>query len=78
MTQPADVRSSRSPLSLFGILLGAIAFVFVPPLFGGAGIVLGAVGLSRNERFGWLAVGVSMTGLVLGMVFGVVVFVSPS
>ncbi|CAN5796235.1 hypothetical protein BH20ACT6_BH20ACT6_04920 [soil metagenome] len=51
-----------------------IAVFFLPPLFGIAGIVLGAIAVRKGERLGWWAVGVSIAGLVLGLILGAVVF----
>jgi hypothetical protein len=43
----------------------------VPPLFGIAGLIVGAVAMSRKERLATLALVVSALGLVCGMVIGV-------
>lgn len=66
--------SPGNTLSIIGIVCGAIAFVLCPPLFGIAGIVLGSIGLSRQESLGWWAIGVSVAGLVFGMVIGMLLF----
>jgi len=68
--------STASPgntLSIIGIVCGVLALLVCPPLFGIAGIVLGAIGLSRKESLGWWAIGASVAGLVLGLVLSVLV-----
>jgi hypothetical protein len=59
--------------SIAGIILGAVAFLFVPILLGPAGLILGAVGKSRSERLAIPALIVSACGLILGMLLGLVV-----
>src|SRR5579884_2955272 len=46
----APPQSGGNGFSIAGIVLGAIAFLFVPPLFGILGIVFAAVGLNKKER----------------------------
>lgn len=62
--------------STAGIILGAIAFLLLPILFGPAGLILGAVGKSRGESKAVVAMVVSALGLVVGMFLGFVVFSS--
>ena len=62
--------------STAGIILGVIAFLFIPIIFGPAGIILGAIGMSKGESKGGVAIAVSAAGLVLGMLLGVLVFAS--
>jgi hypothetical protein len=59
--------------SIVAIVLGAVAFLFFPILLGPAGMILGAVGKSRNERLAIPAMIISACGLVVGMVLGLVV-----
>jgi hypothetical protein len=69
-------RNDSNTLSTIGIVLGAIAFVFFPILFGPAGLVLGAVARSRGERRAVTAMVVSGIGLVVGMILGAVIYSS--
>ncbi|MCK1794529.1 hypothetical protein MTQ01_00485 [Streptomyces sp. XM4193] len=55
-------------------MLGCVAFLFCPPGFGIAGIVCGVVAENKNERLANTAIGVSIAGLIIGMILGVVVF----
>lgn len=60
--------------SIAGIVCGAIAFLFCPPLFGLAGLVLGAVARSKGEPKANVALTVSAIGLVVGMIVGALLF----
>ena len=71
---PPAPQNQSNVLSIVGIVLGAIAFLFCPPLFGLAGIICGAVARSRGERLATAALVVSAAGLVIGMVLGYLVF----
>lgn len=65
--------SGKNTLSIIGIVCGAVAFLFVPPLFGIAGIILGVVGRSKGERLSTVAIVVSALGLVVGMILSYLV-----
>ncbi|MBU7597891.1 DUF4190 domain-containing protein [Streptomyces sp. P38-E01] len=66
--------NDSNTLSIVGIVLGCVAFLFCPPGFGIAGIVCGVVAKNKNERLANTAIGVSIAGLIIGMILGVVVF----
>ena len=63
-------------LSTAGIILGVIAFLFLPIVFGPAGLICGAIAKSKGEPKAVVAMIVSGAGLVLGMILGVLVFAS--
>lgn len=67
-------QSSGNGFSIAGIVMGAIALLFVPPLFGILGLVFGGIGLSKKEKLAPVAMIVSGLGLVLGIILGVIVF----
>ncbi|WP_327092041.1 hypothetical protein OIE66_15830 [Nonomuraea sp. NBC_01738] len=68
--EPPKARSGAQVLSIIGFVCAAIALVFIPILFGIAGIVLGVVGHTRGEPLGkWTAVTSGVT-MILGMVIG--------
>ncbi|MTE21482.1 hypothetical protein F0L17_20675 [Streptomyces sp. TRM43335] len=71
--QPQPPNTSNT-LSVVGIVLGCVAFFFCPPLFGIAGIVCGVIANSKGERLAKTAIGVSVAGLVLGMILGFFLF----
>ena len=73
--QPQTTAQNPSnTLSIIGIVCGVIALLFIPPLFGIAGVVLGVVARSKGERLGTIAIIVAAIGLVVGMILGYVVF----
>ena len=46
-----------------------VAILFLPPLFGLAGLVLGVIGGALGDRpLGWYAAAASVAGAVIGMV----------
>jgi len=63
--------SEANLLSIIGIICGVVAFLFFPILFGPAGLTLGGIAISKREPLGWVALGVSAAGLVIGMILGV-------
>lgn len=71
---PATAQNRSNTLSIIGIVCGVVALLFIPPLFGIAGIVLGIVGRSKGERLATVAIVVAAVGLVVGMILGYVVF----
>lgn len=60
--------SPSNTLSIIGIVLGILAIPLCPFLFGGAGIILGVMGKSKNERLGVTAIIVSVCGMVVGII----------
>lgn len=72
--QPQPSPQGSSTLSIVGIVLGCVALFFCPPLFGIGGIVCGAVANSKGERLASTAIGVSIVGLVGGIILGFVFF----
>lgn len=67
-------QDSSNTLSVVGIVLGCIAFFFCPPGFGIAGIICGAVAQSKGQRLAGTAIGISVAGLVGGIVLGFLFF----
>ncbi|TMR16585.1 hypothetical protein ETD85_55155 [Nonomuraea zeae] len=58
-------------MSIIGFVCAAVAVLFVPVLFGLAGIVLGIVGHTRGEPLGkWTAVAAG-TGMIIGTVLSI-------
>lgn len=58
-------------MAIIGIVCGLIAFVFCPPGFGIAGMVLGGLAIGKQEKnLGIAAIVVSVIGLVVGIAFG--------
>ncbi len=84
MTWPAQTYPQPAPYpqtvgngySTAGIILGAMAFLCLPIVFGPAGLILGAIAKSRGERHAGTAMWVSGLGLVVGMFLGVLILTS--
>lgn len=71
--QGTSSAGASNGFSIAGIVCGAVAFLFFPIILGPAGLVLGAVGMSKKESLGWVALVVSGAGLVIGMLLGIIV-----
>ncbi|MDK1472050.1 hypothetical protein QNO07_01165 [Streptomyces sp. 549] len=66
--------STGNMLSIIAMVLGVIALIFLPIIFGPIGIVLAIIAkMVRHERLATAAIVVSAVGLVGGMVLGAVV-----
>jgi len=55
-------------------IMGAIAFLFVPIVFGVLGIVFGAVAKSKGDPIGQRAMIFSIVGLAVGIALGALFF----
>ena len=66
--------STGNTFSIIGIVCGAIAFLFFPIIFGPAGLILGAIGLSKKEKLAPVALAVAAAGLIGGMIIGAIAF----
>jgi membrane protein YqaA with SNARE-associated domain len=67
---PVTATPSSNTFSIWGIVLGSVAFLFLPVVFGPVGIILSAVGKSKNESRSTVALTVSIVGTVMGMILG--------
>ena len=63
-------------LSILAMVFGGLAVLFLPILFGPAGIVCGAVATSKGDRLGKIGLIVAVVGMVLGFVLGALVYSS--
>jgi hypothetical protein len=55
--------------TILGFVFAVVAILFVPPVFGLAGVVLGIVGATLGDRpLGWYAAGAAVLGLLIGEV----------
>lgn len=67
----SEKKNPGKTLAILGIVSGGIAFAFLPPLFGIAGIILGSFAVKKgNKQLGWAAVGISIAGFVVGIILG--------
>lgn len=70
----ATAQPGKAPaLSIIAFVLGAIGILFVPLLFGGAGIVCAAIGLSRKEKPAKVALIFTVIATVAGLILGAIV-----
>ncbi|MBM3743788.1 MAG: hypothetical protein FJW46_05780 [Actinobacteria bacterium] len=67
---PTPPTTESNTFSILGIVFGGIAFLFLPILFGPAGIGFAVAAMIKKEKLGGAAIGVSVAGTVLGMIFG--------
>ena len=73
----SPITNSGNGFSTAGIIIGAVAFLFFPIILGPVGLILGAVGKSKGEPRAVVAMVVSGCGLVIGMIIGAIVGLSP-
>lgn len=74
MTQSAPTAEARgNTLSIIGIVCGVIAVIFLPILFGPAGIILGVIGKTRHEKLSTIAIVVAVVGMIIGFILSYVV-----
>lgn len=73
---PHHVQASSSGrvLSILGFVFGVVAILFVPILFGPAGIVCAGIGIAKGDRLGKPALAVAIIGMILGFILGAVVY----
>lgn len=67
---PVPQANESNTFSILGITFGGVAFLFLPILFGPAGIGFAIAAMSKKEKLSGVAIGVSIAGTVLGMIFG--------
>ncbi|WP_305787397.1 hypothetical protein [Symbioplanes lichenis] len=71
----APARATGNGFSIAAIVLGCVAVLFLPIVFGPAAIILASVGKSRGERRSTVALSVAGGGMTLGFIVGVLVAV---
>ncbi|MCG7288187.1 hypothetical protein MHY85_19715 [Cellulomonas sp. ACRRI] len=70
---PAPAGTGTPVLSIITFVLSAIAILFLPIVFGLAGIVTGIVAVVRKERLGKIALIVAVVATVIGFALGALV-----
>jgi hypothetical protein len=75
-TNALSSNAAAKPLAIIGIVLGVIAALLLPPLFGPAGLICGGIAFALGEkRLGMIAMvvaaGCTMIGMTLGFLFAV-------
>lgn len=72
-SQPPMQAKASNGLSTAAIILGAIGLLFVPMVFGTAGLILGIVAKSKKEPRANVAIAIGIIGLVGGIILGAIV-----
>lgn len=70
---PVAAGTGTPVLSIITFVLSAIAILFLPIVFGIAGIVTGIVAVVRKERLGKIALIVAIVATVIGFALGALV-----
>ena len=65
-----SIKNESNTFSIISIVLGGLAFILLPPFFGGAGVILAIIGKTKNEKMWGIGLAVSIVGAVVGMIFG--------
>jgi uncharacterized membrane protein len=65
--------SSSSTFSIIAIVLGGLAFLFLPIFLGPASIILAVIAKSKQEKLATVALAVSILGTVVGLILGVII-----
>ena len=72
MTDPNSANQSNT-FSILAIVLGSVALLIFPVVFGPVAIVLGVVGLVKKERLAPVGLTVGILGMVVGAFVGYLV-----
>lgn len=70
---PVGASTGTPVLSIITFVLSAIAILFLPIVFGLAGIVTGIVAVVRKERLGKIALIVAIVATIIGFALGALV-----
>lgn len=65
--------NKSNTFSIIAMVLGGVALLLFPIVFGPAAIVLGVVGLVKKERLAPIGITVGILGMLVGMFLGAVV-----
>ena len=68
--QSATMTAASNLFSIIAFVCAGISVLFIPVLFGPAGLILGAVGLTKKERFAPIAIAAAAGCMIAGMVIG--------
>lgn len=55
------------------MVLGGLALLVLPIVFGPAAIILGVVGLTKKEKLAPVGIAVGILGMIVGMFIGAIV-----
>jgi hypothetical protein len=66
-------KSSSNTFSILAIVLGGLALLVLPIVFGPAAIILGVVGITKKETLAPIGLTVGILGMLVGMFIGALV-----
>jgi hypothetical protein len=66
-------QSSSNTFSILAMVLGGLALLVLPIVFGPAAIILGVIALTKKEKLAPVGLTVGILGLVVGMIIGALV-----
>ena len=66
-------QSSSNTFSILAMVLGGLALLVLPIVFGPAAIILGVIALTKKEKLAPVGLTVGILGLVVGMIIGAIV-----
>lgn len=66
-------QSSSNTFSILAMVLGGLALLVLPIVFGPAAIILGVIALTKKEKLAPVGLAVGILGLVVGMIIGAIV-----
>jgi hypothetical protein len=66
-------KSSSNTFSILAIVLGGLALLVLPIVFGPAAIILGVVGITKKEKLAPIGLTVGILGMVVGMFIGALI-----
>jgi hypothetical protein len=65
--------NSSNTFSIMAIVLGGVALLILPIVFGPAAIILGVVGLTKKEKLAPVGITVGILGMLVGMFIGALI-----
>jgi hypothetical protein len=66
-------KSSSNTFSILAIILGGLALLVLPIVFGPAAIILGVIGITKKEKLAPIGLTVGILGMVVGMFIGALI-----
>jgi uncharacterized membrane protein len=66
-------KSTSNTFSILAIVLGGLALLVLPIVFGPAAIILGVVGITKKEKLAPIGLTVGILGMLVGMFIGALV-----
>jgi len=74
LAAPVSDGSPGKGFAIAGLVCGIIALLLLPILLGPLGVIFGSIAWSKGSKFGMVATVVTIPCMVLGMLFGLMVW----